>query len=239
MEEINGIILKKIDYKESSSIAYVYTAKGLVSVLVHGARKINSKHLNLIRIGQLVKFQISGKDLKTLRDGDIVRHFQEITADLEKFTYTTHLLELIYSFAQHDHDHEKLYQFLLKIMGLVADEKAYIPYINMAELKLLYLLGVNPLFKHCVSCERKDHLQFSIVAGGMCCPDHLDQPTSVSNHVLKAMMMLYYFDLAVDVLEPIPNQTLIGLRQLLDDYYAYHLNTKTKSRQLLKGLIGY
>ncbi len=239
VEEINGLILKKIDYKESSCIAYIYTENGLVSVLVHGARKMNSKHLNLIRIMQSVKLHISGKDLKVLRDGDVMRSYPQITDDLEKQTYMTHLLELIYSFAQHEHDHQKLYHFLMKIIDKVANVETYIPYINMAELKLLYLLGVNPLFKHCVSCDRNDHLRFSVVAGGMCCPDHLDQPSDVKEEVLQAMMMLYYFDLSNDQMEEIPEKTLMGLRQVLDDYYAYHLNIKTKSRQLLKGLIGY
>jgi recombinational DNA repair protein (RecF pathway) len=50
---------------------------------------------------------------------------------------------------------------------------------------------------------------------------------------------LYYFDLASDELMEIEEDIIRELRNVLDRYYEYHLNTKTKSRKLLMGLLGY
>ncbi|HOO44053.1 MAG TPA: DNA repair protein RecO, partial [Bacillota bacterium] len=196
MEFIEGLILKKLDYKENSKIIYIYTDQGLKSVLVHGSKNIKSPFLNLVRVMNHVGLHVTGKDLKTLKDGDVINDYRALKNDLEKFTYGLHILELVYHFATHDHDHQKLYQFLLKIFDIADIETNYIPYFNMVELKLLHLLGVNPLFKHCVSCERTDQLQFSIAEGGMCCPDHfVKSERQVSEAAIRAMMTLYYFDL--------------------------------------------
>lgn len=239
MKNIRGIVLKTIDYKESSKIMYIYTKEGLVSVLIHGSNKMKNRHLNMNRLLNLIDIYVSGKNLLTFRDGDIVKSYQSIADDLEKYTYTTHILELIYSFSSHQHDHEKLFNFLIKIFDIVNESSNYIPYLNMIELKLLYLLGVNPSLKKCVACDKTTNLSFSITEGGLVCPDHLKNPYRISNQAIKLLTRLYYFDLSIDKLEEIELSNIKEIRFLIDKYYEYHLNVKTKSRRLLTGLLGY
>lgn len=240
MEYIEGLILKKLDYKESSKIIYIYTKKGLISVLIHGNRKANSPYLNLSSIMNYVKVYVSGKNLLVLRDGDVLKRYSEIKKDIVKFTYIQHILELVYNFANHDHNHEKLLNFLLKIFDKCIDTKNYIPYLNMIELKLLYLLGINPYFKHCVSCNRTRNLRFSIKEGGMCCEEHFPKDEVVySNKCINTMKELYYFDLDKQKNITVDKLVLIELRKLIDSFYEYHLNFKSKSRRMLMELIGY
>jgi DNA repair protein RecO (recombination protein O) len=239
LENIKGLVLKSINYKESSKIIYVYTISGLRSVLIHGSNKLKNRYLNLSRVLNYIDIYVSGKELVTFRDGDILNGYRDIANNLEKYTYSTHILELVYSFSSHQHDHEKLLNFLLKIFSKIEKETNYIPYLNMVELKLLFLLGVNPLFNQCVSCERTDNLKFSVTEGGMCCPDHLKNPIKISEKGLFNLKYLYYFDLAKDKVLEIDDSNLREVRNILDKYYEYHLNTKTNSRKLLMGLIGY
>lgn len=241
LEYIEGIVLKKIDYKESSNIVYIYTNMGLRSVLVHGIKKAKSPYLNLCRVLNHVGLHVTGKDLLTLRDGDVLRDFRDLKKDLEQFTYALHISELLYFFANHEHDHEKLLQFVLKIFQLCEQKtEQYIPYMNMIELKLLYLLGVNPMFQHCVSCDRTDVLSFSIREGGMQCPDHFKrEEIEVSQAAINLMMELYYHDLQNPQPFHYDNESLKELRLVLDKYYEYHLNFRSHSRNMLKGLIGY
>ena len=239
MEQIEGIILKKINYKESSKILYLYTASGLKSVLVHGSNKMKSPYLSLTKTFSHVSLFVTGKDLKTLRDGDIVNSFPRISENLEKYTYVLHILEIIYFVSTHDHDHEKLYQFLLKIFEIVELSEEYIPYLNMIELKLLYLLGVNPLFQHCTSCDRTDHLQLSVKAGGMCCPEHLKKDIYLDDAATEAIISLYYHDVSKHEIMNLPTEILKQIRSFLDQYYEYHLNFQSNSRKILLGLIGY
>ncbi|MCK5732233.1 MAG: DNA repair protein RecO [Tenericutes bacterium] len=239
MEHFEGIILKKINYKESSEIIYLYTKEGLKSVLIHGSNKMKSPYLSLSKVLNVVSLHTSGKDLKTLRDGDTLKYYRNISSDLEKYTYVTLILEKLYYFSTHSHDHDKLYNFIIKIFDIVEENDAYIPYLNMVELKLLYLLGVNPLFAHCVSCDKTENLKFSIKAGGMCCEEHLIENPIISPLGTIVMQQLYYYDLKKREELNINDIYLKEVRILLDKYYEYHLNFKGNSRKMLIGLIGY
>lgn len=239
VEYIEGIILKKINYKDSSKIVYLYTVNGLVSVLIHGNNKMKSPFLSLSKVLSKVGLHVTGKDLRTLRDGDVLDDYRNISNDLERYTYSLHVLEIIYYFSTHEHDHEKLYSFLLKIFSIVDTTEKYIPYLNMIELKLLYLLGINPMFHRCVECERTDNLKFSVTAGGMCCDTHLTGPTDSSEAVVQELMKIYYFDLSKSETLEVDDDLLKGIRLVIDKYYQYHLNFKSNSRKMLIGLIGY
>lgn len=239
MENIKGLVLKSINYKESSKIIYVYTKDGLKSVLIHGNNKMKNRYLNISRTLNYIDVFATGKEMLTFRDGDILKGYRKIADNLEKYTYSTHISELVYSFSSHQHNHEKLLNFLLKILDVVNEVDNYIPYLNTIELKLLYLLGVNPMFNHCVSCDETNNLVFSIAEGGYCCPEHIKNPDRFSVSTLNYIKYLYYFDLAKDKMVEIDESNLKQIRIFLDRYYAYHQNIKTNSRQLLMGLIGY
>jgi len=240
MEYIEGIVLRKLDYKESSKIIHVYTENGLRSVLVHGSRNMKSPFLNLVRVMNHVGLHVSGKDLLTLRDGDVLDDYHLVKENLEKFTYSLHILEIVYDFANHDHDHGKLMKFLVKIFNIVQSAKNYEIYLNMVELKMLNLLGVNPLFNRCVACDQAINLRFSVNEGGMCCADHYPKgEMNVSKEAVALMMELYYYDVQNPEDPVYTEETLKEIRHVIDRYYEYHLNFRSNSRRMLTGLIGY
>ena len=72
MPAFDGLILKQIPFKESSKILHVYTAEGMKSVLVHGAKKFGSPYLSSSENLNLVRFQAVGKDMLTLTDADLI-----------------------------------------------------------------------------------------------------------------------------------------------------------------------
>lgn len=238
METIEGIVLKQMDYKESSKIIYVYTASGKVSVLVHGSNKLKSPYLNLVRVFSHVRLIVSGKTLKTLRDGQVINYYTGLSNDLNKYTYAVHLMEVVYYFSDHDHDHEKYLRFLLKIFDRLKENNQFNLFMMMAELKLLFLLGVQPLFKHCVHCQKQKGLSFSVEDGGMVCDEH----HSVSRYrrsTIELMMTLYYYDMDQSIALVSDIQDEIELRHIIDEYYEYHLNYRGRSRKMLKEILGY
>ena len=190
MEDFIGVILKKINYKESSEIIYLYTKNGLESILVHGSRNMKSPNLNLPKILNLVKVSVSGKNLKVMREGEVLNQFSHLSSNLEKYTYLLHLVETIYYFSTHEHDHERLLNFLIKILLIIEKNDNYIPYINMVELKLLYLLGVNPNFTGCLICDKKENLVFSVKDGSVFCQEHKPE-LFIGNKILQTLTYLY------------------------------------------------
>ncbi|MDD3126799.1 MAG: DNA repair protein RecO [Candidatus Izemoplasmatales bacterium] len=239
MEAFEGLILKQINFKESSKILYIYTEKGQMSLLVHGAKKLSSPFLNLTQNLTLIKFYATGKALKTLTDGEILTDYRKIKTDLEKFTYVQHLMEIINYFSESEYDHQKLYTFLKKILSHIENETHYIRYVYMFELKYLYLLGVAPNFNVCSACGVTDNLQFAVKDGGYACKIHATANSGVSHASVAVMKQIYYHDLKT-VLDLKPDPDIRReIRLFLDEYYLYHLNFTSKSRTILSGLLGY
>lgn len=240
MEIIEGLIIKQISFKESSKIIYLYTPLGPVSLLVHGAKKLSSPHLRLTENMNRIKCVATGKGLMTLTDGDILDSYPEIKADLEKVAYVSLIMELLMAYSESEYDHQKLYEFVVKILQQIETSKAYIRYVNMFELKFLFMLGISPNFKKCVVCGKVDGLQFSIKSGGYACDDHFPANETVfSETALETIKRLYYHDLKEPLELKIDQKTGQEIRYFLDEYYLYHLSFQSKSRKVLAGLLGY
>jgi DNA repair protein RecO (recombination protein O) len=239
LETFEGLILKQINFKESSKILYLYTASGPMSLLVHGAKKMNSPFLNLTQNLTLITCFATGKGLKTLTDGEIIQGYDNLKANLEKFTCAQHLTEILQYFSEAEYDHAKMYEFTKKILARMEGEPLYLRYVYLFELKYLHLLGVAPSFFGCSACGALTNLRFSANDGGFACPTHAIGTDFIDLVTVEAMKTLFYHDLKNPLeleMNPITDKQI---RRFLDDYYLFHLNFKSKSRQILAGLLGY
>ena len=54
-----GIIYKIIDYKEKSSLVYLYTKYGLDSILVRGAKSYKSGNMRFCEVLNIVRYECS------------------------------------------------------------------------------------------------------------------------------------------------------------------------------------
>lgn len=239
MEAYEGLILKQINFKESSKILYLYTAEGPMSVLVHGAKKLSSPFLRLTENLTRIRFFGSGKAMKTMTDGEILADYRKIKENLERFSYAQHLMEILHFFSESSYDHKKMYEFVRKILEKMESEPYYIRYVYMFELKFLYMLGVAPNFTACAACGGTENLRFSAKDGGFVCDRHWTSATFEEMETVERMKTLYYHDLK-NPLDFKPDDTIRRqIRRFLDEYYLFHLNFKSKSRTILAGLLGY
>ncbi len=239
MEAFEGLILKQINFKESSKILYLYTATGPLSVLVHGAKKVTGGKLSLTENLTRIRFFGSGKAMKTMTDGEIVADYRKIKDDLEKFTYCQHLTEILHFFSESPLDHPKMYEFIKKVLDKIENETYFVRYVNLFELKFLHMLGVAPNFSACAACGSHQDLRFSVEDGGYVCPEHATGRQWIDPDVVERMKTLYYHDLKNPLDFKPDDRIRREIRLFLDAYYLYHLNFKSKSRSILSGLIGY
>ncbi|MDD3113157.1 MAG: DNA repair protein RecO [Candidatus Izemoplasmatales bacterium] len=239
MTKFTGFILKRMDYKESSKILFCYTESGKKSVLVRGANRLSSPFLSITEVLTLVEISSQGKNLETVKEIDVIAAYGNIKADLIKYTYCLHLLELLYQVSEAEMDHSKLFHFLTRLLLRIEVESDFIPYCLMFESKLLYLLGIQPEFARCVVCKKTNNLRFVVSEGGMCCPNHLPLQKSYPPELIKKWLTLYLYNLDQPSGWEIKQEELIELRHVLDEYYRYHLSIETTSRKLLSNLLGY
>lgn len=239
MESFQGIFLKQIPFKESSKIMHIYTDEGLKSVLIHGAKRLKSPFLASSDLLNEVICHTSGKDLLTLVDMSIVEHYDHIREDVIKTTFAQHICELILHVADSSIDHKRLKPFLSKVLQRINTTDQAVLYVYMFELKLLYLLGVQPSLKQCLICQSSKDLTLSVLDGGARCETHVEHKEAWSEDVRQLASALYYYDITNDITWTIDDALISECRRFLDRYYEVYLNYRTKSRNVWMGLLGY
>ena len=82
IEKTEGIILRKSDYGDSSSIITIYTRDfGKVSAILKGAKSPKSKYGasgDILNRVELVFYKKEGRQVQTISQIDLVKHYQNI-----------------------------------------------------------------------------------------------------------------------------------------------------------------
>ena len=240
MELKEAIVLRSLDYKDSSKILYLYTDEGLKSVIAHSVKKMNSINRFLSQNGNLIKLNFTKSDFPSLKEGELVNDYPNIKKDLVSYTYMNHIMELIGNTIPADSDHLKLYSFVKRLF-LLFDE-GYDPEVLsfIFELKLLYFLGYGLNFKECNICSSKDDLVFSTENGGLICSEHLSlNQSSYGPEVYINIMKLYVIDINKTLVPILEKNDKVILRHIIDVLYEDYVSYKTKSRGIIRQIQKY
>lgn len=233
MELKEGIIIKTINYKENSKLVYMVCEDGLNSLEAKGASKVNS-HTHLYS-NLLTNIAFSSKS-HFLHSAKVLNNYTRIKSNLNKLNLVMNILELTYASIEHITNFKVFYDFLKSILNLMEEENNDEFYYSIFHIKLLYLLGIQPILNKCVKCEAKENLLgFVLSDGGMKCSTCLT-PSDVlisDKSFLETIYKMYY--LKLDVLKE--NQFDFDFNKLkgfIDDYYREFLSYSSKSDKIFK-----
>ena len=139
IKTVEGIIISETNYSESSKILNVLTKEyGLIGIMSKGCRNVKSKLRGVSRKLLLGTFNIYYKEnsLSTLIGIDVINSYSKIISDLEKVSYASLLLELVYQVEKQNSSPE-VYDMLKDTLNKI--EEGFSPEILTAiiELKLL------------------------------------------------------------------------------------------------------
>jgi DNA repair protein RecO (recombination protein O) len=240
MEFIEAIVLKSLDYKDSSKILYLYTNNGLQSIIAHGVKKMNSINRFLSQNGNLINVTFSKGNFPSLKEGELLNDFPKIKSDVLAYTYLNHIMELVNNTISEDSDHPKMFRFLKRLFGLFNEQYDSEILSFIFELKLLYFIGYGLNFKHCNICSNNDNLVFSIDNGGLVCAEHLTvNQQSYDSKIFLLLSKMYYIDIDdFNSFELSKNERVI-IRNIIDQLYDQYVSFKTKSRNILLQLQKY
>lgn len=211
MKKIEGIILKSIDYKESSKIIYLFTCNGMQSIIVKGAKQMNSKFKGSIQSFTKVLCYTTDSSLPTLTDIDVLYDFKNIKTIYQKNAFAGLVVRVI---NQTKYDDERIYDLLDKTLQFMDnDNEEYYAYVFL--LKNLYFLGITPNFSCSCGLNQK-FLGFSISSGTMIC-EKCAIKYDVSMSLIVSINEIF--------LAKIENKIDINLKEFYDflkRYYLYH-----------------
>lgn len=185
-----AIILKARNYSEADKILTLFTKEyGKVEALARGVRKIKSKNRGAVQPFSRSQIMLyKGRTVDTVTQCELIEGFPEIRSNLDCLAYAGYLTELT-NLLQPEHEQNvELYYLLLAALHLMASAVFTPPLegVNASnespemvarwfEVRLLNLLGYQPVLESCVICSKKIMpglaLKFSADSGGVLCPD--------------------------------------------------------------------
>jgi len=146
-----AIVLRAIDYQESSLIATLFTRKhGKIAVIAKGARKPKSKFAAFLVPGQILEviyYMKVSRSVQTLSDASYLEKLDQLRVDLEKMALTVTTLELTSQLLHDNEVNEPVFNFFLKMLPWLNNRekvtRAIFPYI---QIRLAQLLGIGLQF---------------------------------------------------------------------------------------------
>ena len=137
-----GIILKRINYKDADKILTIYTKDaGKISAIAKGIRKINSKRKSHLELLNHVKMHlIKSGDMYIVAQTEVISTNPNIRGNLEKTNLAYYITEIFEKIIVDEDQNDILFKFLQKTLKIL-NESSDITFVNGFNLKLLKLTG--------------------------------------------------------------------------------------------------
>ncbi|HEY8445002.1 MAG TPA: DNA repair protein RecO [Bacilli bacterium] len=237
MKLTEGIVVKAIKYKDNDKIISVITENGKESIILKSATNLKGHTFSYSH--ELTKI---GYDTQKgyLKAGKVINSYPNIHTHFEKMQSSLKVIEIADVLNEHINDFNTFYHFLDDILSLIDKDDHNLIYELAFRLKTLYLLGIAPIFNHCVECGRKDHLQnFSLYSGGMKCQDCLtNDDFIIDSRIIYDARLLYLLKLPdlVTKINYFQDLNYQEMNRFLNMYYDYYLGFTSKVENVLKKL---
>jgi DNA repair protein RecO (recombination protein O) len=157
-----GIIISKIKFKETSYILKVFTKNyGLISIIVHGARKQNSRFIGFFNILNELDFSLSksaNSEIYVIKDVDFIRFFlSDVKYNFQPYYFI--VCELVNQLLADEYN--KIYSLIIKYFEFLSKKSIPRIFIFWRFLsKFMLILGNPVLFEKCQICSK--HLDLHI-----------------------------------------------------------------------------
>ncbi len=172
-----AIVLRKIDYGDSSQIITFYTREyGKIQTLAKGLKrpvKGISGGIDLLTHNHIVFIQRSHSNLNILTEWMLHENFCLLREDLRKFYSAFYILELIGEFTEENDKSEPLFNLFINTLCEIANGDDPAVSTLAFEVQMLALVGYMPEMNHCVVCKSVIDLKrfalFNAYEGGLLC----------------------------------------------------------------------
>lgn len=241
-----GIVLRTRNIGEADRIVTLLTKeKGKIEAVARGARRPRNRLVGATQHFSYLRALIfTGKSLDQLSQGEIIKSFAPLRADLMKMAYATWWSELLDVFLPLAEVNTEV--FLFALAGLVVLEKTVDPMLvsRAFELRLLRYLGYEPVLDRCLCCQEStppSWAGFAPTEGGMLCTACAKAdgvkliPTRPAAR--QVMSELYRADLRAVARQPIDSVLGQELGRLLFAFIQHRAEKPLKSLSFLQSLL--
>ena len=170
---VRGIVLRAVDTKESDKILTVLTDDGKLTVIAKGARSRKSRVTACTQLLAYSELTLSeSRGWQYLSEGSTIALFEEVRRDISLLSLASYFAELTEAAALENVESEAVLSLLLNALYALGNVKRPPQQVKAAfELKLMSLIGFEPLADACACCGRPDPKEpmLDIRSGVVCC----------------------------------------------------------------------
>ena len=170
---VKGIVLRGTDTRESDKILTVLTAAGKLRVIAKGARGRRSRVTAAAQLLAYSELTVSEKgEWYFLSEASTIALFEGVRQDIELLSLASYFAELVEAVTLEEMDSGSLLRLLLNALYALGNLKKPPLQVKAAfELKLMSLIGFEPLADACAYCGRPDPEEpaLDIREGVVCC----------------------------------------------------------------------
>ncbi|MEG2685107.1 MAG: DNA repair protein RecO [Erysipelotrichaceae bacterium] len=241
--QIKGIIIKHVDYKEADSILNVLTPKdGKQTIYARGIRKITSKNASSCMLYGYSNFSLlernANSEMRLLKFSENIDNFYSIREDLIRGTIASMLVEIV---DRINDDTEIVFNILYESLILLKDCKQPFCLLALFISKINEQQGIALNVDECVICHKKNNIVgISSINGGFTCNDHHEDIIRFSSEELKKIRYITKITLEkYQILEEYGNYSyqLVQLfMNILIEYSGMYLNSYKVLNAIVKNL---
>ncbi len=250
LQETEAIVLKTIDWKETSKVVVFYTARhGKVSAIAKGVKRVKNSSIESIEpftLVELIYYNKEDRDLQIVSKCAIKRFFGEMRQDLLKMAYASYVIQLVDELVSGRERSEALFDLAAETLAAIEKARELELIVRAFELKLVKILGYLPLLESCVSCRRPlrdlpDYLAMSNSSGGIICRNCRrpgETLTPISRGTILTLSYLWKEPIKrIGRLRP-SSSTQNELKNVLYLYIRHLLGKQLKTRNFLEEIAG-
>ena len=184
LEKTNAIVLRVIDYSETSCIVTMMTrAHGKITAMAKGARRPKSPFeaaLDVLSVCRIVFLKKHSGAMDLLTEARLERRFRAGSSSLERLYAGYYVAELLNLLTDDADPHPELFDIAIKTIDEIDSVKTTKNNTNSIdetvldfELMALSCLGHLPLLTQCVGCGKEkttlSRVSFGMNSGGILC----------------------------------------------------------------------
>jgi len=239
-----AIVLRTTSYGESDRIVTFFTSDfGKLKGIAKGAKNSRRRFVNTLdpfSCSQLLFSQQNPDRLAFLESCDMVDHFGDIRSHLEKTVFASYLVELVDAFTLEGKKNAALFELLQDFLGLMNRTETPDSLVRFFEIRLLKLVGYDPVLDRCVDCDQlidsPGSYRFHPPAGGLkcgACSPAGQAHLTISPGTAKTLLLAK--DMPVEKLSRIvlTRQAALESRRVLGRFITHILGKELKSLQVL------
>ena len=240
-----AIVLRSLDYGESDRIVTFYTADfGKVKGIAKGARRSKKRFANTLEPFSFLRLLFSRRNydgLALIEEGAVINHYSRIRSDLNKTLFASYLVDITDQFTVENKTNEELFHLVQGFLELLEVGNTSEDLIRFFEMRLLRLVGYEPVLDRCVACkaplENRDVYHFSVREGGVkcgsCSPREFEQ-LSLSPGTIKSLLLGKDMEKEKLCRLILSEQAARESRYFLERFIAYLLGKELKSLHVIR-----